>query len=159
MIADLQELVGGNPDPYKGTFAVSLVETTMFGCGISNSPPPPPNPVQPYLNRQGISSVSVRSASFVVESDGSLLHVPDFEELTQELRLSGKYETSTHTQDALELVIGGDGSLQADFDDSQLRGQFARDGSMFSALVTGRSLDTSDGCEDVWTATLTGVRK
>jgi len=157
MVEDLQSQNPG--DPYAGTFAVTLVETSLFGCRPAN-PPPPPVYVPQYFLPLNSSSVSIRSASFDVEADGSTLHVPEFELLTQELRLSGKYDTDTRIEDALQLVIGGDGSLHADFGDTQVSGQFAQDGSMFSALVVGSNLNTpAGGCQDVWTVNLTGVRK
>ncbi|MES2605458.1 MAG: hypothetical protein V4603_11010 [Pseudomonadota bacterium] len=160
LVAQLQEQVGGNADPYTGTFAVTLVETSMFGCGVSDFPPPPPTSLQPYLARQAASSLSVRSASFDVEANGTVLLVPAFELLTQELKLSGKYATDTRIEGSEAIVIAGDGSLYADLGDSEVTGQIANDGSMFSAVVRGRSLDEPPGtCEDVWTVNLTGVRK
>jgi hypothetical protein len=155
LVEDLQEEVGGSGDPYAGTYGVTLVETALFGCGVGN--PPPTGPLLPYLMPQANSSVAVRSSTFEAASDGSTLTVPDFTLLTHELRLSGRYQTETPIEEGAALIIGGDGSLHADFGDAVLTGQFSSDGSLFTALVQGRSPEGS--CVDAWTVNLTGVKK
>jgi hypothetical protein len=156
-VQELQEQVSGG-DPYTGTYAVTLVETALFGCRIANAPPPAPNYFPPYFAPLTASSVSVRSASFDAEADGSVLSIPDFDMLTQELKLNGFYMADAYIEDGADLTIGGDGSFSADLDDAQLNGQFSDDGSLFTALVVGNAPVTG-GCKDVWTVNVTGVRK
>lgn len=152
----LQAQVGDNTNPYSGAFAVTVFETGVFGCGTTNGPPP--GPLQPYLNTQGISSVSLRSGAFTAQANGMVLTVPQFPMLSQELRLSGNYQTDTEAAGGVEIVIGGNGSLSADLGPyGQVSGQFARDGSTFTALVRGSSVEGI--CDDAFTVLLTGVKK
>lgn len=162
MVLDLQQQIGGSADPYSGTYAVTIVETGLFGCRMIDPPAPPPTYVQPFFGPLLPSSVAVRSASLEAEADGSTLVIPEFVMLSQELKLSGYYQPYTNPSEGeLQLTIGGDGSFTYQFDDSVLEGQFSRDGSLFSALVVGRALDkpSTVGCEDVWTAHVLGVKK
>ncbi len=159
LVLNLQQQVEGG-DPYTGTFAVTLVETAFFGCGVG-LPPSPPALIPAYIVPQSISSVSTRSSSFDAEADGSVLLLPEFELFTQEMRLSGKYLTNTEVEGPIELVIGGDGSLSANLPNTEVSGHIASDGSMLSLVATGHEVVPTPGgtCTDVYTVNLTGVRK
>lgn len=158
LVQSLQEQIGESGDPYAGTYAVTLVEMGLFGCGTGNVPTPG-QPLIPYLIPQSFSSVSSRSASFDVESDGSVIIVPEFAELTNELRLSGKYEEEIEFEGDLVVPINADGSITYTAEEGEvLRGQFSADGNVLSVLVQGFEMYPS-GCADSYTVSLTGVKK
>lgn len=158
LVQQLQDQIGETDDPYVGTYAVTLVETGLFGCGVGNVPTPG-QPLIPYLMPQSFSSVSSRSASFDVESDGSVIIVPEFAELTNELRLSGKYEEEVRLEGDVVIPINADGSITFTAEEDEIiNGQFSADGNVLSVLIQGFEMHPS-GCADSFTISLTGVKK
>lgn len=159
LVESLQEQIGESGDPYAGTYAATLVETALFGC-TAGFVPPPGQPLIPYLITQGNSSVSSRTASFDVESDGSTLVIPEFVLLTNELRLSGRYQEDVRLEGDIEVTVNADGSLDYTGDeDAVFTGQISADGSLFSLLVQGFYVEAGSGCSDSYTVSVIGVKK
>lgn len=160
MLEALQGQIGEPSDPYSGTYTVSLVEQTIFGCGITNDPGAllgTPAFIH-YLQDQGISSTSSRVAWFDAEAAGNQLLIPSHSLSIQELRLSGTYESDVRQEDGFVVTINEDGSLTLDTgNNSVVRGQMSADGSSFVAQAFG--LLDEDGCDDSYVVSLTGVRK
>ncbi len=160
LIEGLQAQIGTNDDPYAGSYAVTLVESTIFGCGLTTDPGTvlgTPAGLG-YFQNQAISSQTTRSAVFTATSDGLSLSIPDYTLLIQELRLSGLYEEDTRVEGNIVATIAADGSLLFDAGpESEFFGQMAADGSAFTALARGRFLE--GGCDDAYTVMLTGIRK
>lgn len=156
----LQIQVGTGDDPYAGTYAVTLVENTIFGCGLTTDPATvlgTPGGLG-YFQNQAISSHTSRSAVFTATSDGMTLSIPNYNLLIQELRLSGFYEEDVRVEGNIDLDIAADGSLIFDpGPESQVYGQMASDGSAFTVLARGHF--TEEGCDDSFTVMMTGMRK
>lgn len=160
LVESLQAQVGTDDDPYSGTYAVTLVESTIFGCGITADPASvlgTPAGLG-YFQDQAISSQTTRSAFFTASSDGMTLSIPNYNLLIQELRLSGLFEEDVRVEGNINVDIAADGSLLFDpGPESQVFGQMASDGSAFTALARGRFIE--DGCDDSYTVMMTGIRK
>ncbi|MEX0964032.1 MAG: hypothetical protein WDZ52_08350 [Pseudohongiellaceae bacterium] len=160
LVESLQGQIGSGEDSYAGTYAVTLVEQSNFGCGLTTDPATvlgTPAGLG-YFQNQAISSATTSSSVFTASSDGMMLSMPDYVLVRQELRLSGSYEEELRVEGDFDSAIGADGSLFFDpGPESEFYGQMSADGSMFTILARGRFVD--GGCEDSYTVSLIGVRK
>jgi len=160
LVESLQAQVGSDDDPYSGSYAVTLVENTIFGCGLTIDPASvlgTPAGLG-YFQNQAVSSHSARSAVFTATADGMTLSIPDYNLLAQELRLSGLYEEDIRVEGNINIGIAADGSLFFDpGPESEVYGQMASDGSAFTVLARGHFVE--EGCDDSYTVMMTGIRK
>ncbi len=160
LVESLQGQVDAGADSYAGSYAVTLIENNKFGCGLTTDPASvlgTPAGLG-YFQDQAISSTTTRSAVFTATSDGSVLSIPNYTLLTQELRLSGAYEEELRVEGDFNAAIGADGSLFVDpGPESQFYGQMSADGSIFTILARG--LFTEESCDDSYIVMAIGVRK
>ena len=160
LIESLQAQVGTDDDPYAGIYAVTLVENATYGCGMTTDPASvlgTPAGLG-YFQDQAISSDTTRSAFFTATSDGMSLSIPNYNLLSQELRLSGSYEEDLRVEGNIDVSIAADGSLFFDpGPESQFYGQMAADGSAFTVLARGHFI--VGDCDDSYVVMITGMRK
>lgn len=160
LVEALEAQIDTGEDSFAGTYSVTLIENSAFGCGMTIDPASvlgTPAGLG-YFQNQAISSSISRSAFFDASSDGSILSIPDYTLLSQELRLSGSYEEDLRIEGDFDVAIGIDGSLFFDpGSESQFYGQMASDGSAFTILARGHFLE--DDCDDTYTVMLVGMRK
>lgn len=168
-IANLQSLVfelqaqvdemGGASDPYVGNYMAFQFENNQYGCGTTLAPPA--GQLLSYLQNQGISSTSAFAGVHSATADGDTLTFSGADIVRNELRLSGKFETSAFSEGPFSAAIGEDGSLSIEADneaDNFIVGQMADDGSSFVILTQGAEPDNNGTCTDAWTILNIGVR-
>lgn len=164
-IANLQSLVfelqtqvdeiSEGSDPYVGDYMAFQFENNQYGCGTTLEPLP--GQIFSYLQNQGISGTSAFAGVHSATADGNTLSFSGANISRNELRLSGKFETSSFSEGPFSATIGADGSLSIEAGD-YIVGQMADDGSSFVILTQGSEPDNNGACTDAWTILNIGVR-
>jgi hypothetical protein len=140
-LADRQ-LIGSHK--YSGTYHSVFFETSLIGfqdfsaTDIGNG-----ETVEDYVLNQEISSLNYRTATYEATSDGSVLTIPEYELLNNELFLGGAFDALSTKGESFALTIRPDGSIllpdnpQTKENEEKVVGNLSADGSSFTILING----------------------